>query len=172
MPDNKSPYHLRLHRFGYVPNAARVYMQRRSQPPLLASMFSLYLANTGDFAYVNRSLPLLEREYRFWIEQRSLNVSEHSVARYDVDVELPRPEEYAKDWHVALHAPDKRSVYRNILSACESGLDFSTRWGAADAHADTLLAHLETTHVVPVDLNAWLCLTEQSLARFFRRAGT
>lgn len=48
---------------------------------------------------------------------------------------------------------DKRIFYQNIASAAESGWDFSARW-FADKET---LSSIETTNIIPVDLNAYIC---------------
>lgn len=53
-------------------------------------------------------------------------------------------------------------LYRDIASAAESGWDFSSRW-LADGHT---LASIQTTRVIPADLNAFLFKMETDLAHF------
>ena len=50
-----------------------------------------------DVEFLNFSLPLLEREYKFWIENRSVEVQGHKLNIYASDVNQPRPESYRED---------------------------------------------------------------------------
>jgi alpha,alpha-trehalase len=54
-------------------------------------------------------------------------------------------------------------LYRNLRAAAESGWDFSSRWCADPKQ----LKSIETTRLVPVDLNGWLYLTEKYLSEFY-----
>ena len=58
--------------FGMVPNGGRVYYSRRSQPPLLTQMVADYYNATGNDSFVKEMLPVLEQEYQFWQENRSV----------------------------------------------------------------------------------------------------
>ncbi|VDM65972.1 unnamed protein product [Strongylus vulgaris] len=67
-----------------------------------------------------------------------------------------RPESYREDVQTGAAIKDeneKRHLYRNLASAAESGWDFSIRWFADNAN----LASIETTNIIPVDLNAFIC---------------
>jgi alpha,alpha-trehalase len=55
---------------------------------------------------------------------------------------------------------DRRQLYRDVRAAAESGWDFSSRW-FADAHS---LTSIDTTDIVPVDLNSLLFGLEQAIA--------
>ena len=53
--------------FGFVPNGGRCYYMDRSQPPMLSEMVATYYRHTGDAALLRQALPLLDREYAFWM---------------------------------------------------------------------------------------------------------
>lgn len=55
-----------------VPNGGRVYYSRRSQPPLLTQMVADFYNTTGNDSFVEQMLPVLEQEYNFWQENRSV----------------------------------------------------------------------------------------------------
>ena len=59
-------------RYGLVPNGGRLYYTRWSQPPLLTQMVVLYYQKTGDWDFVQQVLPVLDREYQFWVENRTV----------------------------------------------------------------------------------------------------
>ncbi|RLN57903.1 hypothetical protein BBJ29_005388 [Phytophthora kernoviae] len=66
--------------FGFVPNGGRIYYLTRSQPPMLSDMVRLITKleegngaeeNTAawDLEYLRAAVPLLEREYSFWMHR-------------------------------------------------------------------------------------------------------
>lgn len=57
-----------VQRYGFIPNGGRIYYLKRSQPPMLISMFYEYLEATGDFQFVHENLETLERvSIRFYL---------------------------------------------------------------------------------------------------------
>ncbi|KAJ2557857.1 hypothetical protein EV175_001086 [Coemansia sp. RSA 1933] len=159
--------------YGFVPNGARNYYLDRSQPPLLTLMVRLYYDFTGDLEFVRHAYPTLLKEYAFWQHPK------HAVAvdigsgipavlnRYNVDVDMPRPESYSVDYTLAHSVePDRQAgIYADMATGAESGWDYSTRW-VRDPHApkDRILQGIRTRQVVPVDLNAILYQVEVELA--------
>lgn len=90
---------LLLNAYGYVPNGNRIYYSR-TQPPFLIQMFKDYLDATGDLEFLQQSFPLLEKEFQFWMTNRSVVVEDfagnnHTLFRYINQVTGPRPESYA-----------------------------------------------------------------------------
>ncbi|KAJ2160433.1 hypothetical protein GGF46_002259 [Coemansia sp. RSA 552] len=61
--------------YGYVPLGGRVYFADRTELPLLAPMVKDYYDATGDLEFVVGALPLLKREWSFWDEYRSVNIT-------------------------------------------------------------------------------------------------
>lgn len=59
---------------GFVPNGARRYYLNRSQPPLLTQMVRIYVEYTQNYTILERALPLLEKEYDFWLNNRTITV--------------------------------------------------------------------------------------------------
>jgi alpha,alpha-trehalase len=81
--------------YGMVPNGGRIYYERRSQPPMLIPMVDRYINATGDNEFLNPArLELLEREFQFWLTNRSVSVKGHTLARFNVESDGPRPESY------------------------------------------------------------------------------
>ncbi|MFN8580071.1 MAG: trehalase family glycosidase [Gemmatimonadaceae bacterium] len=80
------------------------------------------------------------------------------------------PESYREDFTLGQGVPeaDRPTLYRNIRAAAESGWDFSSRWMRDPKDLRTL----ETTDLIPIDLNALLYHTERTIAalRAFRHA--
>ncbi len=148
---------------GHIPNGNRSYYLSRSQPPFFAAMVSLYQQLQGTDAAV-RFLPQLEKEYRYWMagaedlepgqsHRRVVLMTDGSILnRYYDELDRPRPESHREDVETAqpLAPEDRPRLYRDIRAAAESGWDFSSRW-LADAET---LASMQTTQIVPVDLNS------------------
>ena len=92
----------------------------------------------------------------------------HLLTRYVTDQHIPRPESWLEDVHTAASAgyapddPGAQILFSEIAAAAESGVDFSARWFADGAD----IATADTSHVVPVELNAIMFRVEDDLARF------
>ncbi len=82
---------------GLIPNGNRVYYQRRSQPPLFIAMVDAYHKATGDNEFVKNYISVMDKEFQFWMENRTVSVvspasgKTHSVAIYNAQVDGPRP---------------------------------------------------------------------------------
>ena len=67
---------------------------------------------------------------------------------------------------------DRQQFYINMKSGAESGWDFSSRCFIADeGHNEGNLSHISTRNVIPVDLNAFICMNARMLSEMFRRVG-
>jgi alpha,alpha-trehalase len=169
--------------FGHIPNGNRTYYLSRSQPPYFAAMVALY-ASATDTTQALHYLPALEAEHAFWMdgaERLGPGAAYRRVARlpngallnrYWDDLPEPRPESYRQDYELARTVPEARreALYRNIRATAESGWDFSSRWLRDPRDLRTL----ETTQLVPVDLNSLLYEAERLIAalrRFRARLG-
>ena len=62
------------HRYGIIPNGGRIYYLNRSQPPLLAPMMYEYFKATNDTDFIRENIALLEKEYKWWMENRIVEV--------------------------------------------------------------------------------------------------
>ena len=158
---------------GHVPNGNRSYYLSRSQPPYFAAMVGLYAAAT-DTARALQYLDAIEAEYAFWMAgedsvkpgsaaRRVVRLRDGSVLnRYWDDRPEPRPESYREDFELGQRVPEARreQLFRDIRAAAESGWDFSSRWMRDPADLRTL----ETTELVPVDLNSLLYHAERTIA--------
>ena len=164
---------------GHIPNGNRTYYLSRSQPPFFAAMVGLY-ATATDSAQALSYLDALEAEHAFWMEgaerlapgeahRRVVRLRDGALLnRYWDDRAEPRPESYREDFLLAQSISEAQRValYRNIRASAESGWDFSSRWMRDPRDLRTL----ETTELVPVDLNALLYHAERTVAalRAFR----
>lgn len=61
----------------------------------------------------------------------------------------------------------RRQIWNDINSAAESGWDFSSRWLSNSKTMDTI----ETSNIVPVDLNALMCWNMEILAHLHGEIG-
>ena len=86
---------------------------------------------------------------------------------------LFRPEGYIEDLKVVRGMTTEQAAkqFANLASGAESGWDFSTRWFDWSEPSKLLLRSVKVTDIVPVDLNTFLYLTENSLALFSTLAG-
>jgi alpha,alpha-trehalase len=165
---------------GHIPNGNRTYYLGRSQPPYFGAMVGLY-AQATDSAAALRYLDALEAEYAFWMDgssrlapgtayRRVVRLKDGAVLnRYYDDIPEPRPESYREDYTLAQQVPEGRrtALYRNLRASAESGWDFSSRWMRDPKDLRTL----ETTELVPVDLNSLLYHTERTIAALRRLRG-
>ena len=158
---------------GHIPNGNRTYYLGRSQPPYFAAMVGLY-ARATDTAQALRYLDALEAEHAFWMDgadrlrpgqayRRVVMMPDGAVFnRYWDDLPGPRPEAYKPDYQVAQTLPEslRARFYRNTRATAESGWDFSSRW----MRDTTDLRTLETTDIIPVDLNSLMYNAERTIA--------
>jgi alpha,alpha-trehalase len=158
---------------GHIPNGNRTYYLSRSQPPYFAAMVGLY-ATATDTARALPYLDAIEAEHAFWMagaasvaagdaSRRVVRLRDGSLLnRYWDDRPEPRPESYREDYELAQRVPadQREALYRNIRASAESGWDFSSRWMRDPADLRTL----ETTDLIPVDLNSLLYHAERTIA--------
>ncbi|DAZ96235.1 TPA: hypothetical protein N0F65_012597 [Lagenidium giganteum] len=169
--------------FGFVPNGGRVYYLTRSQPPMLTSMVQLVARIEYDASYLAAAVPILDNEYRFWMQRgpsgHTVEIERHDAVtgrtvthvlnRYVSHADHPRPESYREDVAVAteIFEANKTMYYNDVIAAAESGWDFSSRWLRDPQDMRTMA----TSCIVPVDLNAILFKVERTLMEFHRYLG-
>lgn len=161
---------------GHIPNGNRTYYLGRSQPPYFAAMVGLYAAAT-DTTQALRYLDALETEHAFWMDgaellhpaeayRRVVMMPDGAILnRYWDDLPGPRPEAYKPDYQLAQTLPEslRARFYRNTRATAESGWDFSSRW----MRDTTDLRTLETTDIIPVDLNSLMYNMEHTIAALY-----
>jgi alpha,alpha-trehalase len=164
--------------YGHVPNGTRTYYLSRSQPPFFFAMAGLLPCGPGEaFA---RYLPQLKREYEFWMEgagelepgsahRRVVALPDGAILnRYWDDRDTPRDESYREDTELArASGRPAAQVFRDIRAAAESGWDFSSRWFADGRN----MATINTTQILPVDLNSLLFGLENAILGGCERHG-
>ncbi len=163
---------------GFIPNGNRTYYLGRSQPPFFSLMVSLLMELKGEETLLTY-LPQLEREYFFWMRgtleltekktaiQRVVRMPDGSIMnRYWDEYDTPRPEAFSEDLHLAKRSGKKAGeIYRHIRAAAESGWDFSSRWFADEKD----MATIETTNIIPVDLNCLMLWLETLLHKGYEK---
>ncbi len=181
--------------YGFIPNGTRTYYLTRSQPPFFSMMIELLAKDAGLKTYTEYQ-PELLKEYAFWMngaeklgpgeanrrvvrmpDYKSMRVKGVKIERtkeleflnrYWDDSDLPREESFKQDVETARRTTQKPGdFFRNIRAAAESGWDFSTRWMDSTAK----LENIETTDIIPVDLNCLLYHLEQTIAKSYQLQG-
>jgi alpha,alpha-trehalase len=165
--------------YGHIPNGNRNYYLSRSQPPYFALMVDLLEQHKGAAIY-KKYFPVMEKEYSFWMQggeklksmqayRRLVKMPDGSILnRHWDDNNAPRQESYAEDVSTSKEYVNKDGkAYVNLRASAESGWDFSARWFEDTLHLNTI----ETTDIVPVDLNALLYAYEIILSKAAKASG-
>lgn len=171
-----------INTYGFIPNGNRQYYLSRSQPPFFASMVNLLAELEGDSTLLTYKTAL-EKEHAFWMagadSVSAKNPAIKHVVRlsggeilnryFDAKPE-PRPESYREDATLAANVSNKKpqEIYGHLRAGAESGWDYSSRWFADAQYLKTI----QTTDIVPVDLNALLYQMELTLARAAAMSGS
>jgi alpha,alpha-trehalase len=165
-----------IEKYGHIPNGNRTYYLSRSQPPYFALMVDLLHQKMGDRVY-EKYLPAMQKEYAWWMDgenklqnngayRRVVKLQDGTILnRYFDDKKAPREESYFQDTQSALKYKLKDGMaYTNLRAGAESGWDFSSRWLADTSHLTTI----ETTNILPVDLNCLLYAYENVLYKAYK----
>ncbi|MGD0584057.1 MAG: alpha,alpha-trehalase TreF [Bacteroidales bacterium] len=170
-----------IDQYGFVPNGNRTYYLSRSQPPFYALMIELLSDSEGDHVFTEY-LKYMIKEYDFWMKGSEELDEKNSAIRHVVLLKggetlnryydngnTPRAEMYRADVETASLAKDRTNeeVFRDLRSAAESGWDFSSRWLANKID----LCTVETTSIIPVDLNSLLYNLELTIAKALELCG-
>lgn len=167
-----------------IANGARIYYLNRSQPPLLSEMVKVYIKKTGDIEFLDTALPILDKEYEYWSTETIVTLGDtatgerHTLNRYNVITNTPRPESYVEDYEAAyrdidLNETQIHELFSNLATGAETGWDYSSRWTRLKAaqdkeHGYDILRSLNTRNVIPVDLNAILYNMEVTLSEWHK----
>ncbi|HEU4813821.1 MAG TPA: alpha,alpha-trehalase TreF, partial [Xanthomonadaceae bacterium] len=164
--------------YGHVPNGNRSYYLSRSQPPVFALMTELF--EEKGVCHATRYLPRLRREHAYWMDgcdelrpgeahRCCVRMPDGALLnRYWDDRDTPREESWIEDVTTARDSGRPvHEVYRELRAAAASGWDFSSRWCGGDG----ALTSIRTTHILPVDLNAFLHKLEAQIAQLAEAVG-
>lgn len=168
-----------IEKFGFVPNGARIYYTKRSQPPMLLHMMKAVIDHTSEFNefILNEGLKAAIKEYKWFMENRSIKIKvdgeELVLNQFRAKSTHPRLESYKEDLKEYgkkskedkenHNNTDETEFYSNMASVAESGWDFSTRWFADDHN----ISSTNITDLIPVDLNAIIYRNEKLMSLFF-----
>ncbi|MGI9106362.1 MAG: trehalase family glycosidase [Pyrinomonadaceae bacterium] len=178
-----------IEHYGAVLNANRTYFLSRSQPPFLTQMILGVYRQTNDKIWLRRTLPLVEKFYRFWTEPPHLTAATGLARYYDRGVG-PAPEviaderdeqgrthyervkEYYRtheitDYDIKQYYDRERDeltplFYTGDRSMRESGFDPSNRFGTFNT---------DVINYNPMCLNSLLYLMEKETAEILRLLG-
>lgn len=150
-----------VNKFGFMPNANRLWAIKRSQPPFLSYMVKDIYENIKDKEWLFNAYSTLKIEYEYWQKSR---ITQSGLNRYYGDdddikfcsdffcdrlkIETPRDEETAKRYA------------QSFQSGAESGWDFSSRCG------------MDSYEFNWVDLNSLLYGLEKNMEYFSKELGT
>ncbi|MEJ7768517.1 MAG: alpha,alpha-trehalase TreA [Chitinophagaceae bacterium] len=159
--------------YGHIPNGNRTYYLSRSQPPFFSMMVSLLAEIRGENVF-KIFLPAMEKEYNYWMEgsastragevyKRIVKLKDGTIMnRYWDDNSVPRQESYAQDVETAEKSLRKKTeMYSHLRAGAASGWDFSSRWFSDAKNLTTI----QTTDIIPVDLNCLLYALEMNIAK-------
>ncbi len=187
-----------IYKFGHIPNGNRTYYLSRSQPPFFCMMVELLAGIKGNSVY-KKYLPEMQQEYAYWMEgdgqmkeasfKRIVKMPDGTILNRNWDESAtPRQESYKEDYETAeaaalelamrikVSAPEKlkeileaskAATCTHLRAAACSGWDFSTRWFADQQNINTI----QTTNIIPVDLNCLMYSMETIIARALQLDG-
>jgi len=156
---------------GHIPNGNRTYYITRSQPPFFSQMVALLAKYEGNEVY-EKYKHSLRKEYEFWMEglnaidtpiKHCINTPSGIMNRYYDLGDTPRQESYREDYELVQKMKGGTKTYKDLRAGAESGWDYSTRWFSDGKTMETI----ETTDIIPVDLNALLYGHEEVLLKCF-----
>jgi len=178
-----------IEHYGKILNANRTYYLTRSQPPFLTRMILDVYRRKPDREWLRRTIPAVEKYYRFWNAQPHL-VEQTGLARYyslgqgpaaevvsdERDAQgrthYDRVKDYYRthevtDYDVSLYYNRPKDELTDLFyigdrSMRESGFDPSNRFGPFN---------IDIIHYNPVCLNSLLYLMEQDAAEIMRTVG-
>lgn len=156
--------------YGFIPKGNRTYLISRSQLPYFALMLDLIAQYQGNKVYALFQNSL-QKEYDYWMSpSRTVEMPDGSkLNRFYDSVSLPMDEDYSDNLKWASAIKDARSAsafYRNLRAADEAGWYVSSRW-----MINNDVSTIQTTSIVPVDLNCFIYHLEATLAKAYKERG-
>ena len=185
-----------INRFGYPLNGSADFYVTRAQPDYFSHLVRMIADRYGPEALV-RYLPALEREHMgYWMDgyQELSDMPDDGLAhtyralvrlpdgsflnRYWDDGEGPRLESYKEDVEVGelavkgltgvMRSMKLRETYKHLRAGAASGWDYSSRWFKDGSNLHTI----NTTDILPIDLNSLLAYNEETLAMAYEAAAS
>jgi alpha,alpha-trehalase len=175
--------------YGKILNANRTYYLSRSQPPFLTQMILNVYRKQHDIDWLRRTVPAIEKYYRFWTEEPHLTKQTGLSRYYDLG-DGPAPEvlsgehddkgrnhyDLVKDYYRTHDVNDYELsqyydketdqltdlFYKGDRTMRESGFDPSNRFGPFN---------IDIIHYDPVCLNSLLYLMETDTGEILRIIG-
>lgn len=150
--------------YGKVLNANRRYYLARSQPPLLTQMILAVFAKTQDYAWLQKTLPAINKYYLFWVTPPHV-IPGLGLSRYYATGQGPTVESNPRVYLLAkqsLHHLSE-SFYKNDRSIRESGFDMTDKFGP---YAKDIL------DIAPVGLNTLLYQYEHDTEFIYKLLGS
>lgn len=152
-----------INRLGYMPNATDKGLFNRSQPPYASMMVADIFELTHDKEWLAAALPVLEKEYDFWMTQRIApnGLNRHGNSATESELRDFYGYMMTRFPHLKWEMPDAERIRQgsHFLSEAESGWDFSPRF---DSRCEDFN---------PIDLNANLYIYEKNFERFYKELG-
>lgn len=119
-----------IKKLGFMPNSNSTSCLNRSQPPFFSEMVRDVYNETKDREWIMEMYPALEAEYHFWDERRNTPIGLH---QYYLNSEISEPFDVydllKKRSRLELLEADKEKATKSAWAMCESGWDFTPRWG-------------------------------------------
>jgi alpha,alpha-trehalase len=182
-----------INTYGHIPNGNRSYYLTRSQPPFFCMMVELLASIKGNAVY-KKYLPVLQKEYNFWMNgvdklkngavyKRVLRLDDGTVLnRYCDDYDIPRQEGYKEDVKTAEAAITEKAMTIRFASEAamnkfkedQSKIIYKHLRSAAESGWDfgsrwftdpNKITTIHTTDFAPVDLNSLLYNLENILLK-------
>jgi alpha,alpha-trehalase len=178
-----------IEHYGRILNANRTYYLSRSQPPFLTQMILNVYRKQPDKAWLQATIPAIEKYYRFWTEEPHLT-RETGLSRYLDLGNGPAPEVLSgerddqgrdhydlvkdyyrkhdvKDYELSQYYDKEKDQFTDLFykgdrSMRESGFDPSNRFGPFS---------IDIIHYDPVCLNSLLYLMETDTAEILKILG-
>lgn len=152
-----------LEQFGFIPNGSRTYYLNRSQPPYFGALVEVTYRLYPDRSWLRRAVDLLEKEWRFWADNRSLPMG---LLHYGHSADEATQEQMYHSCCVERLGmrpdADRDFVLQNgshTIAEAESGWDFNPRF------------QRRCLDFAAVDLNALMYKNECLLADFHEELG-
>ncbi|CAO3591104.1 unnamed protein product [Absidia cylindrospora] len=123
--------------YGFMPNGARIYYLNRSQPPFLTEMVKLYYQETKNVDFLKKALPVLEKEYNFWLKNTTVTIHQgdkkYKLNHYNVENHSPCPESYYEDYNTVYNGTNfttkqQLDLFSDLATGAETGWDYTSRW--------------------------------------------